>query len=475
MTNDSAIDIADEADFVIIGSGAAGATCAWWLSSAGKSVIVIEEGPPPKPADGDALEVMTSLYRDAGTTAAMGEDVMPLLQGRCVGGSTYINGAIQIRFPEWVWKEWVEQDRKWEQLLPWKSLLNAQDWIDEILHVEETPTDLLGGNGGTLLKALGDKAEPIKRNAKGCKGSGRCLQGCPNNAKQSVDVKLIPQAISKGAKVYSNCKAKKILVEKNRAAGVSAEFASGRKFTARARKAVIMAASAIQTPWLLKQNRIRVYGNGFQCHPGVAMAGLFPYKTFGIPEATQSAQSLHWSKEHIKFESLGMPRAFRAARVPGVGKTLAERLEKLDHVALWGVAGKAEARGSVLSGPFGPLVSYSPTNKDRQNLLRGLSILAEAMVDAGAIEVWPAVYGAPEVITSKEQAQAIQHIPPKPGIMPMAATHFFCGVNVREKFQIEGVDGLVIADSSLFPSNIGVNPMTSIMAVAAIVAQSWIE
>ncbi len=475
MLNDNlTTDVDDEADFVIVGSGAAGATCAYWLSAAGKSVIVIEEGAPPKPAPGDAYEAIATLYRDGGASATLGNDVIPLIQGKCVGGTTVINGAIQVRFPEWVWQEWVKEDKKWEKLLPWNELEIAQDEMDKLLHVESTPQYLWGENGGNLFKALGDKAHPTRRNVIDCKGSGRCLQGCPHHAKQSVDVSLLPQAMKNGTRIYSSCEVKKIIIKGNRAIGVSGKFKSGNKIVARAKQAVIMAASAIQTPWLLLKSGIKLNGNGFQCHPGVAMAGLFPQKILGMPEATQSMESLHWTKEHFKFESLGMPHAFRAARVPGVGKILTERLEKLEHVAIWGVANKAEARGKVVRGLFGPLVYYSPTDKDRTVMLRGLSILAEAMLDAGATEVWPAVFGSPEKITSKEQARAIATVKLHSGLFPMAATHLFCGVQVREKFQIENVDGLAVADSSLFPSNIGVNPMTSIMAAATVVAKSWL-
>jgi choline dehydrogenase-like flavoprotein len=77
LKDNSDTDITAEADFVIVGSGAAGATCARWLAAAGKSVIVIEEGAPAAPAGGDALEVMTTLFRDAGASATIGEMSYP--------------------------------------------------------------------------------------------------------------------------------------------------------------------------------------------------------------------------------------------------------------------------------------------------------------------------------------------------------------------------------------------------------------
>jgi hypothetical protein len=474
LINNSDIHIDDEADFVIVGSGAAGSTCARYLAAAGKSVIVLEEGAPAKPAPGDALEAMTTLYRDAGASATVGEDVIPLIQGRCVGGTTVINGAIQVPFPEWIWKEWVANDPKWEKLLPWKELEAAREWMDKELHIAPTPPSLWGQNGGMLLKGLGDVAHPTRRNAPNCLGSGRCLQGCPTGAKQSMDISLLPKALADGARLYASCEAQKVIIKGRRAVGVQGRFKSGAKMVAHAKQAVIMAASAVQTPYLLMKSGITLKGNGFQCHPGVAMAGLFPQQIHGMPEATQSMESLHWCKDDFKFESLGMPRAFRAVRVPGIGPKLQERLAQLDHVAFWGVACRAEARGKVIKSPVGPLVKYSPTPKNRRVMLRGLSILAEAMLHAGAKEVWPAVYGFPETITTVEQARTLADVPPTAGLFPMAATHLFCGVQVRDRFQVLDVDGLVVADSSLFPSNTGVNPVSSITAVATLVTKAWI-
>lgn len=473
LTNNSQHHVEDIADFVVVGSGCAGSTVAKWLSSAGKSVIVVEEGAPPKIENGSSLQAMAQLYRDAGTTVAIGNDTIPLLQGKCVGGGSVINAAIQIRFPEWVWQQWVAADKKWEQLLPWKELMEANDILDKELQIAETPAHLLGGNGRMMLKGFGDKAHPIRRNTPGCRGTGRCIVGCPSNGKESTDKNYLQQAMHNGARIYSSCAVKKVLIKNAKAVGVEGRFASGAKFTAHARKAVILAASAIQTPWLLLRSGVHVGSNGFMAHPGASVTGLFDEDLQTEPQGTQTAEVLHYCKENIKFESMVLPYDLKAGRVPGTGKVLQERLEKIKNTAYWQVACKAEARGKVVRSPIGPLVFYSPTARDRINILRGISMMAEAMFVAGAKEVWPSVYGVPEVITNMQQAKEIAYVKPKPGIMPMAATHLFCGVDVREKFQVQGIDGLVVADSSFFPSNIGVNPMTSIMSAATLVARVW--
>lgn len=473
LIDDSLTPIHDDADFVIVGSGCAGSTVARWLAAAGKSVIVVEEGAPPKISNGSSLEAMAQLYRDAGTTVSLGSEALPLLQGKCLGGGSVINAAIQIRFPEWVWQEWVAANKKWERLLPWKELMDANDTLDKELQIAETPSHLLGGNGNMMLKGFGDKAHAIRRNTPQCKGSGRCILGCPNDAKESTDKNYLTIAMNNGARIYTSCAIKKVLIKGDRAIGVEGKFASGAKFTARAKSAVILAASAIQTPWLLLRSGVRLNGNDFMAHPGASISGLFDEDLHNQPQGTQTAEVLHYCKENIKFESMILPYDLKAGRVPGTGKTLQRRLEKIKNTAYWQVACRAEARGKVVRAPFGAMVFYSPTDKDRANILRGLSMMAEAMFTAGAKEVWPSVYGVPEVITTIEQARAIANVKPKAGIMPMAATHLFCGVNVREKFQVDGVDGLVVADSSFFPSNIGVNPMSSIMSAAALVARAW--
>ncbi len=473
LTDNSPVTVDDIADFVVVGSGCAGSTVARWLSAAGKSVIVVEEGAPPRINHGTSLQSMAQLYRDAGTTVSVGSDNVPLLQGKCVGGGSVINAAIQIRFPEWVWQEWVSADRKWERLLPWKELMEANDTLDKELRIEETPTHLLGGNGRMMLKGFGDKAHPIRRNTPGCKGSGRCILGCSNDGKESTDKNYLKMAMQNGARIYSSCAVSKVILKGKKAKGVEGRFASGAKFTAQARTAVVLAASAIQTPWLLLRSGIQLSGNGFMAHPGASVTGLFDEDLQSEPQGTQTAEVLHYCKENIKFESMILPYDLKAGRVPGIGEELQQRLAKLKNTAYWQVACKAEARGKVMRSPIGPLVSYSPTNKDRANILRGIAMMAEAMFAAGAKEVWPSVYGVPEVITTVEQARAIAELKPQPGLMPMAATHLFCGVNVREKFQVEDVDGLVVADSSFFPANIGVNPMSSIMSAATLVAKAW--
>src|SRR5512140_3637177 len=89
-------DVDEAFDFVVVGTGAAGAVAAHRLAELGHSVAMVEEGPYIKTRDfqPNVIDAFRTLMRDAATQAIEGRSFIPLLQGRCVGGSTVVNSAI---------------------------------------------------------------------------------------------------------------------------------------------------------------------------------------------------------------------------------------------------------------------------------------------------------------------------------------------------------------------------------------------
>jgi len=151
------------------------------------------------------------------------------------------------------------------------------------------------------------------------------------------------------------------------------------------------------------------------------------------------------------------------------------------HWCDWGVAVRAKATGRVRLVRGKPVVFYSPTRDDVRNTRRGLRVLGEMMFAAGADEVAPGVKGFPERVTDPGQLRDLEERGPRnPAAIPSAITHMFgtCRMGsaagssvVRPDFAHHTVDGLYVADSSVFPSNIGVNPQVAIMALATLCAR----
>ena len=482
--------IDDVFDVVVVGSGAAGSVAAHTLAAAGLSVGIVEEGPWLKTKDitKDVHTAFSRVMRQSGMQVLSGRAYMPLLQGRCVGGSTLVNSAIAWRAPEDVIDDWSARFGLGDSV-SMRSLETHYDNLERDLSVREVDPSVLGENNRLFVdqaKKFGFPAAPMRRYDRGCKGAGLCLTGCPNGAKQGMSVTYVPWALQQGARIFTSCAVKHVEILGGRAVGVVARSATGHVVTVRARRAVIIAASTVQSPNILRRSGVRadVLGRHFQAHPGLAMGGLFPTTqrpiemSFG---ATQGAESTHFRKtERFKLETISLPPDLAGARIPGVGRELTERLSQLAHVAVWAAQVRAEAEGTVSPGWGGvDRVRYTMTTKDLAAARKASVLIARMFFDAGAREVWPGIYGVPSVLRSMDEIHLLENAPLEPRSYNFIASHLFgaarMGSDPRSSvvgldFGVHGVDGLHVVDSSVFPTNLGVNPQHTIMAMSRLAA-----
>ncbi len=478
----------DEADFVVVGTGAGGATAARVLSAAGCSVVMLEEGPSLRTADRprDALGAMATAFRDFGTNTTRGTAPFPILQGRCVGGATAINSGIIWRLPEDVREDWIARFGLGE-LVDAKGLAEAFDIIERELEITETQDEILGTNSALMAagaEALGLKGRKIVRNAARCKGTAQCLQGCPGEARQSMDVSYVPRAIADGARLHPLARVDRVWIEGGRAVGVVGEALDPVTRRARgilrvrARRAVIVSASAIQTPVVLRKSGLRgMVGERFQCHPGAAVVGRFRDPVVMGFGASQGYE-VPLRDRGMKLESLTMPPELLATRLPGAGAEWQRRIAELDHYAQWAVQVRMKAHGRVRPTLFGTgsdsAVTFKPLPDDLDRMRHGIVTLCRMMFAAGATEVYHGVAGHPSVFTRPDQVDALEAAPLRADRVNLIASHLFgtacAGADPRTSvvgpdLQSHEVPGLYVMDASVFPTNLGVNPQHSIMAL----------
>lgn len=479
----------DRADFVIVGSGPAGATAARALARLGAKVIVVEEGLHVRPEEfpESGLQAMAMLYRDMGTSIAFGNVSMPYLQGRVVGGTSVVNGAISWRLPRDIVEEWLAADPGLAAGISYEALAEAEERIEARLHVHPTEERVAGAKNlllGRGAEALGVAHRPIRRNVDGCTGEGRCLQGCPRGAKMSMDRTFLPDAVASGARILSGMRADRVHVAGGRARGVAGVTAAGARFEIAADKAVILAASAIQTPCLLRRSGLTQgpVGDGLSAHPGVSVTGRFEGEVAAFRGATQGHEVTGYRAEGIKLEALGFDLSLLASRLPGTGADFARRMAEMDRYAVWGAALRAEARGAVRPGIERPIVTYSLTPGDVRKARRAVRILGDTFLAAGAVEVYPGVPGFDSVVRDRAaMARFEEEGSLSASDYTMSMTHLFGTAKmgsdpgtsvVRPDFRHHATAGLYVADSSVFPGNLGVNPQIAIMAFADLCAKS---
>ena len=227
-----------------------------------------------------------------------------------VGGSSPINGAICWRLPADVHHRWIRDDRALVDALPWDVIESVTDALEARLHIEPTDPAVAGPKNLLMAKgadALGLEHRPIRRNVSGCTGLGRCMQGCPAGNKLSVDRTLLSDAMADGATVVSSVEVTEVVTRRGRATGIVGRSSSGSPVHVRASTAVVVAASAVQTPVLLLSSGIDQgpVGHHFQGHPGVSMSGRFEEPVRMWEGATQGHEVIGLRHEGLKFEALG--------------------------------------------------------------------------------------------------------------------------------------------------------------------------
>src|SRR5205085_1279160 len=134
-----------------------------------------------------------------------------VLQGRGVGGSTIHNTNLCKRTPPEILELWA---RKHEVSgCGTSDLASAFDGIERDLSVSRIIDEGINRNNDVLRRgvtALGWRGSVLSHNRVGCVGSGFCELGCAYDAKQNARKIVLPDAISHGARVYTNVRATRI-------------------------------------------------------------------------------------------------------------------------------------------------------------------------------------------------------------------------------------------------------------------------
>lgn len=476
-------------DVVVVGSGAGGSVIATELAEAGFSVVVVEEGPHVKPAQYAKMrpsESIRTMWRDGAFTVAWGLGKSPMVNvtmGRCIGGSSALTGGVCFRPPQVVHDQWTGE--RGLKSLTAGEMAPYFEAVEKNINVTEVPASMrsrgiqLFGEGA---EKLGFALKPIKRNTVDCNGCGRCNFGCPCGAKRSVDVSYLPRAVASGAQVLSDCLVEKVLLDGDRATGVSGRVLSPigkplRGFTVHAKR-VVVAAGAYHTPVLLQRSGLgkglRQIGRNMTLHPSFRMLGRFEEEVRGWQGALQPAFAEHPEHEHLTMVGLYVPPSVLGATMPGFGPEHVERARRIPHLAMFGGLIHDEGGGVVKPG-FGrePRATFRMAKQERAAVPRALRIMAETFRAAGAKEIFLPLLGLEPLNVDRFDEFDFARVPMRR--LECASQHPLgtcrMGTNpdhsvVDEDAKVWGVKELFIGDGAVIPTSLGVNPQETVMTMA---------
>jgi choline dehydrogenase-like flavoprotein len=468
----------EQCDVVVVGSGAGGATAARLLSEAGLDVVVLEEGHLYDASNytTDPLDALARLYRDGGLTVLEGRPAIPLPLGRCVGGTTVVNSGTCVRTPDEVLTRWRE-----DHGIAWAPALAGEfESIERDLAVTPLGAAAAGANAAPCRRgaeALGLANRPVHRNAGAVIRCGTCPTGCAIDAKQAMHVSELPRALAAGARIRAGVRVTRILVRAGRAAGVLATTPGGRVFAVHA-PAVVLAAGAIGTPELLLRQGLTggAIGQNLHVQPACWVGARFDEELRGWDGIMQSWHIDEWQPRGLFLEATFAPLPFSAPWLPGIGRAFKERVGEIGKLAVLGVHMADKSTGQVRVRGGAVRLGYRLTGDDAATLGFGIARAADVLFAAGAREVYPQVAGVSSI---RPGEQRLLEGRVKPARLRLEAFHPMgtaaIGSVTTASGELRDLPGAYVADGSLLPTALGVNPMITIIAVARRVARGLVD
>jgi choline dehydrogenase-like flavoprotein len=521
-------------DVLIVGAGASGAAFAWSLSRAGIDVLCLDQGSWMDPAaypptrDDWELHRQTTMHPDPNVRGLaadypLNNDDSPIipLMFNAVGGSTiHWSGHFPRLHPsdfcvktlDGVAVDWP---LSYDELEPYFDLNDRMMGVAGLRGdpayppkpPRPTPAIPLGTLGETIAAGF-DKlgwhwwpsdSAIITRNydgRHGCINCGPCDLGCPVGAKASTDITYWPKALAQGARLETHARVRAItLGPDGLAAGASFYDRDGALVEQPARH-VVVACNGIGTPRLLLNSRTERCPNGLanssgqvgknlMFHPYAVVTGLFPERLEGYKGPTPC---MIWSQQFYETDpTRGFVRgySFQIARGQDpVGTALSGMAAGnitwgRDHRAAYDARYDRTLRIVVIGedlpeqqnrveldpvltdsdGISAPQVHYTLSENSRRLMDHGIARATEALEAAGAVETSaiPLLrYGGFHLMGTARM-----------GDDPATSV-------VNRDGRSHDVENLYVIDGSIMPTVGGVNPTSTIQAVALCLADRFI-
>lgn len=488
-------DTVYEADVVIVGSGAGGGISAEELAKAGLKVIIIEMGSLKSSSDFKMEEksAYPDLYQESASRRTK-DKAIGIFQGRTVGGSTTVNWTTSIRTPEPTQQFW--RDAFGVKLDGADDLTPYFEKAEKRLHINPWPVPPNPNNAALMdgCKKMGYDYTVINRNVHGCANLGYCGMGCPLNAKQSMLVTTIPDALNNKAKLVTNVYVQKLNYVGDQVVaieGLTTDKDFQRRKSVKVKfkaKHYILSAGSIGTPSILLRSNVPNpsgrLGKHTYLHPVVISGALMENPVQGHSGAPQSIYSdeFLWhdgptGEVGYKLEVPPVHPLLIGTKLIGYGEQHAQMMRQFNHIqvhiALLRDGFHPQSQGGTveLSQYGDPILDYPISDYLFNGMKRAMLHMAELQFAAGAKKVYPIHKQAGGYDSWQKTQAAIEQLTFDKYWTTVVSAHVMGGCNMGEDVQSSVVnsfgrhhqlENLSIFDGSVFPSSLGANPQLSI-------------
>ncbi|GMH03610.1 hypothetical protein Nepgr_005449 [Nepenthes gracilis] len=503
-----------QCDAVVIGSGNGGGVVAGVLAKAGYKVLVLEKGKYCARTNLSLLEgpTLDQMYEAAGLLSTQDLGVL-ILAGSTVGGGSTVNWSASIRTPEHVIRDWSQTYGL--ELFDSKLYKEAMNIVCERMGVQHDVEEE-GLNNAVLREGcleLGYPVQTIPRNSSSDHYCGWCGLGCSDGRKKGTAETWLKDLVNSGnGSILPNCEATKVLHHRKK--GRSRDSATGVAFEFRCRgakelcivesKVTIVACGALNTPALLRKSGLKngSIGQNLHLHPATMAWGYFPETNSPLKDQKKSYEggimtAMSTVVANFDICDYGViiqtpslhPGLFSAVMPWKSGLDMKMRMSRFARTAHLLAIARDRGSGKISSNP--QKISYRIDATDEANLKKAVEKMLRILAAAGAeeigthhakgesINVKRVSFHEFERFVKRESGRALSGLS-----APLATAHQMgscrMGIDpttsaVNQMGETWEVEGLFVADSSVFPTALGVNPMVTVQATAYCTAQSVLQ
>lgn len=520
----------DKVDVLIIGAGASGAAVAWSLAETKMRILCLEQGGWMKqseyPSNGRDFEAravsnyaISPNVRRRPADYPINDDASPIKVANfnAVGGSTIMYTGhyprlhpsdFRVRTLDGVADDWpidyatlepfyAENDRMMGVAgLPGDPAYPA--------HEPPMPPLPLGKTGTQFARTLNElgwhwwpsdsAVATIEYEGRApCIGLGRCHDGCAQGAKGSTDVTYWPAAIRAGVELRTNCRVREITTSPDGMATGAVYYDADGVAQYQPAEVVIVACNGVGTPRLLLHSASGRFPNGLANSSGLVGRNLMFHPWGNVSGYVDQETDGHrgnplclWSQEFYETDrSRGFLRGFILSTSRNIGVGAEAVSAEADGLLPWGAEHHDVFRSlvghrlqlgictedlpeehnrvmldPVLTDAHGipfPKIEYTMGENTRRMLEFAIARATDILEAAGARyihAVGPVEYGGWHLMGTARMG----HDPERSVVNAWGRSH--------------DVKNLFIVDGSVFVTSGGVNPTSTIQAIALYITDS---
>ena len=471
---------------LVIGSGAGGAVISSKLAEANFDVNIYEEGSAVNTVEIEKslVKPLSKYYRYGGVLPVFAKPIIGFAEGRVFGGTTEINGGLLWRTPKRILDSWrLENSISSEFYDSYDGIFSS---IEKRLGVNKV-NPIVGNKDSIMLQNSANKFNwkivEVPRAVINCKQDNRCASVCIKGSKQSMALTYLRDAENAGAKVFTNSKIIKLIMDGTTCKGVLIK--RNEQYEKIYLDFVFLSAGAIQTPIILRRSGIKKnIGNNLALHLNLRFLVVFN-------EDVNASKGTIFTHQLQEFEDKGillMATNFRQQWVYSAIESrypvTSEEIQNFDRKgALFTAQIRPKGIGKVRSlGSLATFVTYNILDKDIELALEAINISCKLFFNSGARYIYLPISGSKPIHSMVELSEVLENLDLRRKL-ELLAVHAMasCPMGVKADSAVDhmgklkGYDNIYLADASVLPSNIGESPQGTIMYFSHFIAKKFIE